>query len=526
MTPLVPLRKALSDPNLLGTALPGDSWLTWRAVLLAAMGEPLTDEELAAFRAVTGRDAAPISRCDELIGIVGRRGGKSRAVAVLATYLATLCDYSDVLVPGEHGLLLCVAPDLKQAAIVHGYIEGILTTSPVLRPLLAHSSRSTLSLTSGIDVETRAASFRRLRGVTCVAAIADESCFWYSDEHSANRDSEILQAIRPALATTRGLLAIISTPYARRGVTWEAFSRDYGPAGDPSILVATGASRTFNPSLSERVIARAYERDPVAAAAEFGGEWRADIAAFLTREAVAACVDQGVRERPYSERFRYCAVVDPSGGSNDSFTLAISHLEADRPMLDLLREVRPPFSPESVVAEFCETLAAYRVKRVQGDRYAGEWPREQFRKRGVRYDPADKTASQLFLELLPLINGVRVGLLDHQRLVDQLIGLERRTSFGTGRDTVGHAPGAHDDVANAAAGALVYATAKKAQLRVGFGGPGAPARPGGGNITWRDPQEREPLRVRYICVDEHGNELTADEAAAMRHRQVARRVEA
>jgi hypothetical protein len=62
--------------------------------------------------------------------------------------------------------------------------------------------------------------------VTCIGAIADESCFWFSDEGSANRDDEILQAIRPALATTRGLLAIISTPYARKGATWETFHRD------------------------------------------------------------------------------------------------------------------------------------------------------------------------------------------------------------------------------------------------------------------------------------------------------------
>jgi hypothetical protein len=161
-----------------------------------------------------------------------------------------------------------------------------------------HATGVVIRLSNGIDIETRAASWRRLRGVTCIAAICDESCFWFSDETSANRDTEILQAIRPALATTGGLVAIISTPYSRRGATWESFSRDFGPDGDPEILVAAGASRTFNPSLSQRVIDRAYERDPVAAAAEYGGEWRADIAAFLSREAVMAWVDHGVIERP------------------------------------------------------------------------------------------------------------------------------------------------------------------------------------------------------------------------------------
>jgi hypothetical protein len=356
MRPLISMRQALADDRLLGKAIPGDSWRTWRIILIATMGEPLTDDELITFTAVTGRAEAPTAPCEELIGIIGRRGGKSRAVAVLAVYFATLVDYSDALTTGERGLLLCVAPDLKQSAVVHQYIAGILEDSEALRPLLDRSTQSVLHLTSGIDIETRSASFRRLRGVTLVAGICDEACFWHADEQSANRDTEILQAIRPALATTGGLLAIISTPYARRGATWEAFSRDYGPQGDPAILVAAGSSRTFNPSLKQRVVDRAYERDPVAAAAEYGGEWRSDIAAFITRDAINACVDIGVGERPYCKGFTYNAFTDPSGGSKDSFALVISHVEGDRAVTDLIREERPPFSPESVVEEFCATL--------------------------------------------------------------------------------------------------------------------------------------------------------------------------
>jgi hypothetical protein len=35
----VSLRKALSDPQVLGGALAGDSWLPWRILLIAAVGE-------------------------------------------------------------------------------------------------------------------------------------------------------------------------------------------------------------------------------------------------------------------------------------------------------------------------------------------------------------------------------------------------------------------------------------------------------------------------------------------------------
>ena len=74
----ITLRQALDDPALLGDVLPGKSWLPWRAVLLASMGEELTPSELELFTTLTGRTVPPPRRVDELWAIIGRRGGKSR----------------------------------------------------------------------------------------------------------------------------------------------------------------------------------------------------------------------------------------------------------------------------------------------------------------------------------------------------------------------------------------------------------------------------------------------------------------
>ena len=143
--------------------------------------------------------------------------------------------------------------------------------------------------------------------------------------------------------------------------------------------------------------------------------------------------------------------LDPSGGSQDAMTLAISHRDEDRAVLDAVREVRPPFSPEAVVREFAALLHAYAVTRVRGDRYGGEWPREQVRKAGIEYEVCETAKSDLYKELLPALNSGHVELLDHTRLRAQLAGLERRTARG-GRDSIDHAPGSHDDLINAAAG--------------------------------------------------------------------------
>ena len=132
-------------------------------------------------------------------------------------------------------------------------------------------------------------------------------------------------------------------------------------------------------------------------------------------------------------------------------TLAIGHKQGNEVILDAVRERRPPFSPEDVVCEFGDLLKSYRIDKVQGDRYAGEWPRERFREKGIKYEPAAKPKSDLYRDLLPLINSRRIELLDDQRLITQLSSLERRTAR-SGRDSIDHPPGAHDDRANSVAG--------------------------------------------------------------------------
>jgi hypothetical protein len=288
--------------------------------------------------------------------------------------------------------------------------------------------------------------------------IGDEAAFWRSDDGSSNPDVEILNSCRPGLATTNGLLCLISSPYGRRGELYSLFKQHYGPEGDPDILVAKGTSRELNPSLSQAIVDRALERDPASARAEFLAEFRTDIESYICREVVDAATPPGRRELPPLPNVHYTAFVDPSGGSGDSFTLAIVHVESQRVVLDLVRERHPPFSPAAVVAEYAQTLKAYRITTIKGDRYAGLFPRELFAVHGIEYRVCDQTKSDLYQALLPLLNSGQVDLLDHKRLISQLCGLERRTARG-GKDSIDHSPNGHDDIINAVAGAA--ATAKR-----------------------------------------------------------------
>ena len=109
-----------------------------------------------------------------------------------------------------------------------------------------------------------------------------------------------------------------------------------------------------------------------------------------------------------------------------------------------------------MVDEFCVLLKAYRISTVIGDRYAGKWVAEAFRNKGIHYRPSEKSKSDIYVDLLPLLNSGAVALLDNDRLALQLTQLERRTARG-GKDSIDHPRGGHDDVANSVAGSLVCA---------------------------------------------------------------------
>jgi hypothetical protein len=215
--------------------------------------------------------------------------------------------------------------------------------------------------------------------------------------------------------------------------------------------------------------------------------------------------------RPYG----IVRIADPSGGSADSMTLAIGHSESSGlTILDCIREVKPPFSPDNVVREFAEPLKSYGISRVMGDAYAGEWPRERFAAHGVMYDVSTRNKSQIYLELLPLVNAQRIRLLDSPRLVAQLIGLERRVARG-GRDSIDHMQGHHDDLANSVAGVLVNLVVDKRPALVRPGHMAAPA-----HLSGYEPPLKAAYIVSVLSVDDNGTAayvIAAQDQASPNH---------
>lgn len=463
---------AMDDKRLFGSLFSGDTWRSWRALLVALFGLPATPEQAELIQRCTGRSLTPTIPASELFCIVGRRGGKSRIAALLAVFLACFRKY-DNLAAGEVGTVMLIATDRRQARVLKRYIIGLLRGVPMLAQMIVNETGDAIELSNRIVIEIHTASFRAVRGYTVVAALLDEIAFLPS-EGSANPDSEILAALRPAMATVPGALLIaISSPYAMRGELYKAYRDHFGKDGDP-VLVWQADTKTMNPLVPQVVIDNAYQQDASVASAEYGAQFRRDVESFVRPEAVQACVASGRYEIPLVDGVPYVAGFDAAGGSgSDEQALAIGHSELREGrwahVLDLVMSVKPPFSPQQVVEDFCRTLKEYKITHVIGDRYAGEWPREQFVKHGIEYRLTDKPKSDLYRELLPFINSGSIELLDHPKLCGQLCALERRTARG-GRDTIDHPPNGHDDLVNAAAIALVTSARRVALPPLDFVG--------------------------------------------------------
>jgi hypothetical protein len=464
MSVTVTIHDLMTDPDLFGDQFGGDSWAAWRVLLAGFYGLPMDDVEFALFQRITALPEAVQVPLLELWLAVGRRGGKSQIAALVAVYEAAFRDYTDRLAPGEVATVMVLACDRKQARTVMRYVAGLLHSKPMLERMIYREQGESIELTNRTVIEVSTASFRAVRGYTLAAVIADEIAFWRSDE-SANPDREIINALRPAMATLDGRLIALSSPYAKRGALWDTYRKHYGKPG--SILVAQADTLTMNPSLPKRVVDEAMERDPEAASAEYMAQFRSDLETYLLREVVDAAVRTSPLELPFNRAHRYHTFVDPAGGGADEYCLAIGHKEGDDTVVDVLRARRGV--PAEITAEYAALLKSYGIRKVTGDKYAGSWPADEFKKHDIKYAPSEKPKSGLYLDLLPALNSGRVELPPDDRLVNQLIGLERRTARG-GRDSIDHAPGGHDDRANVIAGLVSTKAASSYDLEVFING--------------------------------------------------------
>lgn len=458
--------EAINDPKLLGRFFKDKmTWLNWLVILKGIFGLPMAKWEQERWTKLTGRTYEPRRQFFEIFLLIGRRGGKSFMVSIIAVFLAVFCGWTPFLVAGEQGIILIVAVDMIQARIILNYIRGIINAVPMFKAKVVRERAWDIELEGRVTIQIRTAAVASVRGYTLVGCVLEEASFWRVD--GVNPGNEILRAIRPGLATIpESRLIAISSAYSRSGIMYEAH-RDHFGKDDSDTLVVGAPTRTMNPTISQAYIDKELAKDPVGAASEWLNDFRSDISGFLLWEWIEKAVVKDRFELAPQSGIAYQAFCDPSGGSGDSFAASIGHTEVNRLIQDKLVRIPSPSNPHHSTERIAEVLKEYGIDTVKGDKYSARWVVDAFASHGITYVQSKRSKSDLYLEAAPLFARGQVDILDNKVQSGELRGLERRTGR-SGKDSVDHAPRQHDDCANSLCGMLVNLVEPKAGFNFEF----------------------------------------------------------
>ena len=399
---------------------------------------------------------------------LGRRSGKGLMAAVAAIHNATVPDYSAELRPGEQRFIVVVANRLEQAREFIRVVREVLQEAPDadLRAMVDEQATTLDSITfkTGVVIRAMPCSARSTRGLPISLLIFDELAHFVSTEDGYQAGDAIYQALSPSTAQFghRGYIMATSSPKWAQGVFWRLYSA--GMSGADDTFVVRRPTWEVNPRITRESLDADFLADPESARVEYGAEFQDGAGAFLTSEAVRACVTEGRRYLPPHGGAVYSAAIDPAFASGgDAFTLAIAHTEDGKgrrvDLLDYLEAWRgksAPLNSDAVLDDVAGILRTYRIRSVTSDQFAVVPIADGLRKRGidVNYQPmTNDLKADMFSTLKRAINTGSIELLDDPALVGELIGLEVRPTPG-GKAKIGASRSGHDDRAMAVATAV------------------------------------------------------------------------
>jgi hypothetical protein len=402
-----------------------------RTILKSIYGLALNDKELLIYQEGTGRDIYLEREQEEASIIGGRRGGKTKIGCIIAIYEAFR---GHNLPRGEMGFVILLARTMSQARVAFRVIRHLIHSSPILRKLVVRETRNEIELNNGVVICCYPCSYSSVRGVTVVAAICDEMAFWYHDENAANPEQEVLDALRPGMATaTRSKLIKVSTPFKKEGILWNEFQR----RGELDYLVWQAPTVNMNPTISSTVLERAQARDDRKFRREFMAEFSEDLSSWIDSEILDGCVVRNRKDLPRVPHVNYLAAIDP-GFVHSDFAFVIAHLSAGNVIIDRLVGWRgtkkAPVAFEWACEQIASILHEFGINSVFGDQYCAPVIRQELMKRSIYFEQLNfdsNTRPQIFGNLHHLLVQSKIEIPDDPELLRQFRSLDEiKTSRG------------------------------------------------------------------------------------------------
>lgn len=418
--------------------------------------------------------------------IVGRRGGKTTISAMLAIFCAIKINWKPFLKKTPAATVAVLSHSVEFSEEILELIKQFIEDSPVLSRLIDKSKKHTQTtfnlkvpfvelvdgkkkiIYSRVSIKVGAASKKTTRGKAICALLCDEIAYWNLDENAAQRDEDILRAVRPSLLQfgDQGLLIKLSSPGIKQGVLYDEYQkRNELP---PNFLTLKAPSWVWNNILLAKEFVNEYALDPSGFDCEYRANFIDSISNFILPEFVDRCTQRGVKflVPETSSDIVYTAALDAAfKGDRFGFTLMgwDGHRLKQYVMQTWQGTRNQPVQATEVAKHIRNVMRDYKIARVHADQYAFQPLREIFDQHGITLEETTFTNTfkkKIYFNLKKHVHNLTIDLLDHPILTTEIKQLQvEQTTTGTIR--IGHPPGGHDDCADCTAIAA-YILAEKA----------------------------------------------------------------
>jgi len=385
---------------------------------------------------------------------LGRRGGKGRLAAVVATWEATVNAEAHLsAVPGgEQVAVVVIGTSQRQARIVHRYIRVFLSV-PVLAALVVRDTADEIELANGIAILTLPCYSGALRGLAVAVAIFDEMAWYVGLDGSPLDPAEIWRALVPSTAQfPSGKVLVLSTPRWASGFFYDLCQRAVS-GEDPTLRHWHASTAEMNPSIPASFLDRERLSDPVAFAREYEAEFEASVAAVFDADLVRAAIRDGPEDLPPRPDISYLVATDPAF-TGDRFAVIVGHREEDGLIVvdrvtSWTGSKAAPVIIDATLDAIATMATTYNGARVLIDQYAAEPIRQGLRRRGILVEEhpwTNESKVDAVAAVRRALYAARLSLPRHKGLISELGSLEQRPT-PSGRPRIA-APGrAHDDYA-------------------------------------------------------------------------------
>jgi hypothetical protein len=442
----------MSSPNIVefadsAASAAGIESLTpaWSATLKLAYGLPLADDDVEFLTTATGRSRGSLRDCvgtefAELWARVGRRGRKSSTISLVAVFEALYGGHEQHLIPGELGLVAVISKDLAGCGTVARFIESWLdaigvgyseTTSGAMRLIPIEGTQLAIALLP--------CSSEAPRGPAIPVAILDEIAFWSTSEKYAQPDTEILSALRPAMAQfPRRKVFAISSPFGEDGVHFTTIDRALGNDDERKTLAVEGPTWIWNPKISEATT-HEIEPDEKKWSREFAAIPGATVSQALDRADLDACIV----DAPEASGRCFCAI-DASSLRGDAFSWLFIFEIASGVSVPVVRGIEGDdlrrYSMTEIVKGIARQCAELGCHTVFGDQRESASLSALFNAEGLAFTSyawSETSKDAAFQTLRRLLRDRKISILNHEKTISQLRNVKAhlrpsgRTNYAT-----------------------------------------------------------------------------------------------